>query len=557
MLDRFPGARRSRARATSRRSRSSRRRPTASAATPCCRATSSAPTTAPGSCTPRSRSARTTSASASSTGSRSSTRCAPDGTYDERIGPYAGRSVKDADPDLIADLEQRGRAAARRAVRALLSALLALRHAAALLREGELVHPHDRGARRAARARTRTIDWYPVHIKHGRFGKWLENNVDWALSRDRYWGTPLPVWRCEQGHDALRRLGRGARASWPARAARGPAPAVHRRGHASPARSAASEMRARAGGDRRLVRLRLDAVRAVPLPVRERGAVRAAASRPTSSARRSTRRAAGSTRCSRSRRSCSAARSYQNVLCLGLILDPEGQKMSKSRGNVVAPWDVIDRHGADAFRWYYFTSQQPWSGYRFSLETVGESVRKFLLTLWNTYRFYVLYANVDGFDHDGARRCRRPSGPTSTAGSSRAFRARSRPCARSSTPTTRRPPGARSRRSSTTSRTGTCAAAAGASGARRRSDGASASDKLAAYLTLHESLVDGREAARAVHALRRRRDLHQPRRRPRRRCTCATSPSPTRRSSTASSSSTWRSRAARSSSAAPRAARPR
>ena len=95
--------------------------------------------------------------------------------------------------------------------------------------------------------------------------------------------------------------------------------------------------------------------------------------------------------------------SYRNVLCLGLILDPDGQKMSKSRGNVVAPWDVIDRHGADAFRWYYFTSQQPWSGYRFSVETVGESVRKLLHTLWNTYCFYVMYANVDDFDHAGAR----------------------------------------------------------------------------------------------------------------------------------------------------------
>jgi isoleucyl-tRNA synthetase len=91
--------------------------------------------------------------------------------------------------------------------------------------------------------------------------------------------------------------------------------------------------------------------------------------------------------------------SYKNVLCLGLILDQDGQKMSKSRGNVVTPWEVIDRHGADAFRWYYFTSQQPWSGYRFSIDAVGESVRKFLLTLWNTYGFYVLYANVEGFDH--------------------------------------------------------------------------------------------------------------------------------------------------------------
>ena len=133
--------------------------------------------------------------------------------------------------------------------------------------------------------------------------------------------------------------------------------------------------------------------------------------------------------------------SYKNVLCLGLILDPEGQKMSKSRGNVVAPWDVIDRHGADAFRWYYFTSQQPWSGYRFSVETVGESVRKFLLTLWNTYSFYVLYANVDGFDHAAHDVAGRPSARTSTAGSSRASRARSRRCARSSTPTTRPRPG--------------------------------------------------------------------------------------------------------------------
>ena len=156
--------------------------------------------------------------------------------------------------------------------------------------------------------------------------------------------------------------------------------------------------------------------------------------------------------------------SYKNVLCLGLILDPDGQKMSKSRGNVVAPWDVIDRHGADAFRWYYFTSQQPWSGYRFSLETVGESVRKFLLTLWNTYSFYVLYANVDGFDHEAHERRARGPARRSTAGSSRGCRARSRRCATSSTPTTPRRPAARSRPSSTISPTGTCADRADASG---------------------------------------------------------------------------------------------
>jgi isoleucyl-tRNA synthetase len=90
--------------------------------------------------------------------------------------------------------------------------------------------------------------------------------------------------------------------------------------------------------------------------------------------------------------------SYRNVVCLGLILDPEGQKMSKSRGNVVEPWDVISKHGADAFRWYYFASQQPWSGYRFSVDTVGDAVRHFLLTLWNTYSFWVTYANAAGLE---------------------------------------------------------------------------------------------------------------------------------------------------------------
>jgi isoleucyl-tRNA synthetase len=87
--------------------------------------------------------------------------------------------------------------------------------------------------------------------------------------------------------------------------------------------------------------------------------------------------------------------SFKNVVCLGLILDEDGRKMSKSLGNTVEPWEVIDRYGADALRWYFFTSKQPWDGYRFSLETIGEAVRQFMLQLWNTYGFYVLYANVN------------------------------------------------------------------------------------------------------------------------------------------------------------------
>ena len=115
--------------------------------------------------------------------------------------------------------------------------------------------------------------------------------------------------------------------------------------------------------------------------------------------------------------------SYRNVVCLGLILDPDGQKMSKSHGNVVVPWDVIDRHGADAFRWYYFTSKHPWDGYRFSVDTVGESVRQFMLTLWNTYGFLALYANVNGIEDFGEDAALEDS----TAGRSPASSRRSRP----------------------------------------------------------------------------------------------------------------------------------
>ena len=86
---------------------------------------------------------------------------------------------------------------------------------------------------------------------------------------------------------------------------------------------------------------------------------------------------------------------YRNVVCLGLILDEDGQKMSKSKGNTVEPWQVLDTYGADAFRWYFFTAKQPWDGYRFSEETIGEGVRLFLKQLWSTYFFYTLYAEAN------------------------------------------------------------------------------------------------------------------------------------------------------------------
>ncbi|HET7574431.1 MAG TPA: isoleucine--tRNA ligase, partial [Solirubrobacterales bacterium] len=330
-----------------------------------------------------------------------------DGRFDERVVGFEDRFVKDPEvtKDLIADLHSRGR----------------------LFREQVYEHsyPHcwrcgtpllyyaksswyvaTSQERDALLANNETIGWHPEHVKHGRFGRWLENNVDWALSRDRYWGTPLPIWECEaEGCDG--RFCAGSVAELAERA-KGEVPSdLHR-----PYIDEVAVECDRCGGDMRRVDSVIDtwydsgampfAQFHYPFEGQEKFAERFPADY-ICEAQDQTRGwfytlLAESTL-------LFGETSYRNCVCLGLILDPEGQKMSKSRGNVVDPWDVLDAHGADAFRWYYLTSQQPWSGYRFSVDTVGESVRQFLLTLWNTYSFWVLYANAEGLgpeDFDGS-----------------------------------------------------------------------------------------------------------------------------------------------------------
>jgi isoleucyl-tRNA synthetase len=323
----------------------------------------------------------------------------PRGRFDERITDFAGRFVKEADPDIVKALEERGR----------------------LLRAETYLHayPHcwrcdtpllyyaksswyvkTTEVRDRLLAANEEIGWHPEHIKHGRFGKWLEGNVDWALSRDRYWGTPLPIWGCDQ-RDCDERFCAGSIAELREKGAQVPDD-LHR-----PYIDQASFACEREGCDGMMRRVEsvIDAwfdsgsmpwaQHHYPFENRELFEQRFPADFICE--------AIDQTRGWFYTLLAEAVllfdnSSYRNVVCLGLILDTEGQKMSKSRGNVVEPWDVIERHGADAFRWYYFVSQQPWAGYRFSVDTVGEAVRQFLLTLWNTYSFWVLYANTEGME---------------------------------------------------------------------------------------------------------------------------------------------------------------
>jgi isoleucyl-tRNA synthetase len=326
----------------------------------------------------------------------------PDGTYDARVRSHAGRSyagrfVKDPEltAELISDLTERGQ----------------------LFKTNDYEHsyPHcwrcgtpliyyakaswyikTTAMRERMLQENDTVGWHPGHVKHGRFGKWLENNVDWALSRERYWGTPLPVWRCAAGHVHV--VGSYAElhslsgvtledphrpfvddVEFPCTECEQPmhrVPEVIDVWFDSGAMPFAQQHHpfANPSADFAHQRERFPADFVCEAQDQTRGWFYSLLAISTL---------------------LWDTTPYRNVVCLGLILDADGQKMSKSKGNTVEPWAVLDAHGADAFRWYFFTSKQPWDGYRFSEEAIAEGVRQFLKQLWSTYFFYALYAKAN------------------------------------------------------------------------------------------------------------------------------------------------------------------
>jgi isoleucyl-tRNA synthetase len=241
------------------------------------------------------------------------------------------------------------------------------------------------------------VNWQPPTIKHGRFGDWLANNVDWSLSRDRFWGTPLPIWRCGDGH--LVCVGSLAELS-------------ERAGHdlstldphrpwvddiTFPCPECAREMRRVSS----VIDVWFDSgsmpfaqwhfpfdnedvfERRFPADFisegidQTRGWFYSLLAIATMVKGQS---------------------SFRNVVCLGLIVDQEGRKMSKSLGNVIDPWRVIGDFGADPMRWLLLTGGSPWQARRIDIQMIQEALRKYLLTLWNTYSFWVTYASLEGFD---------------------------------------------------------------------------------------------------------------------------------------------------------------
>ncbi len=311
--------------------------------------------------------------------------------------PYAGKFVKDADPEIIKDLNKEGKLFA--APKFEHDYPFCWRCDTPLIyyaRESWFIKMT--AVRDDLVRNNKTIHWIPESIGEGRFGNWLENIQDWAVSRNRYWGTPLNIWECECGQ--LHSVGSREELYQMSGNEAAKTVELHR-----PYIDEITITCPQCGKQMKRVPEVIDcwfdsgampfAQHHYPFENKELFEKQFPA-QFISEAVDQTRGWFYSLLAESTLLFNKAP--YENVIVLGLIQDENGQKMSKSKGNAVDPFEALETYGADAIRWYFYTSSAPWLPKRFSGKLVMEGQRKFMGTLWNTYAFYVLYANIDNFD---------------------------------------------------------------------------------------------------------------------------------------------------------------
>ena len=311
--------------------------------------------------------------------------------------PYAGLFVKKADPEVLKDLEKSGN----------LFDAPRFEHeyphcwrcdTPLIYYARESWYIRETAVKDDLIRNNNTVNWIPESIGTGRFGNWLENIQDWAISRNRYWGTPLNIWECSCGYQECI----GSRAELAEKAGNPEAAKVelHR-----PYIDEVTYPCPKCGGTMKRVPEVLDcwfdsgampfAQHHYPFENKELFEQQFPA-QFISEAVDQTRGWFHSLMAESTLLFNKAP--YENVIVMGHVQDENGQKMSKSKGNAVDPFEALETYGADAIRWYFYTSSAPWLPKRFSGKIVQEGQRKFMGTLWNTYAFFVLYANIDNFD---------------------------------------------------------------------------------------------------------------------------------------------------------------
>ena len=353
----------------------------------------------------------------------------PDGKFTEAVPEYQGKWVKDADKAITRSLRDRGLLFHQEQYshdypfcwRAEEDPLIQYPRRSWFIRTTEF---KDRML-----ANNGTIRWLPEHIRDGRFGNFLESNVDWALSRERYWGTPLPIWVCSQTgrmeaigsyQELLDKPGVGGLDVWEQAQRKHPNLPEDLKIHKPYIDAIYYDSPFADGGRMKRVSEVIDCwydSGAMPFAqwgYPHQGREAFAEQFPADFISEAIDQTRGwfysllaiSTLIFDDEREENTEddsrpalpHPYRNCVVLGLMLGEDGTKMSKSKRNYREPDEILDRHGADALRWYFFANQPPWSSIRYREQAIKDSIPEFLLRLWNVYSFFVIYANIDGFD---------------------------------------------------------------------------------------------------------------------------------------------------------------